>query len=222
MCFSASASFGAGVLLSIIGVASIKKIQAPSQIIFASIPLLFASQQFSEGFLWLSLANKTFEPLESVTTHLFLFFAQIVWPIWIPLGILMLERNKRKRKILKILCGIGAVVSLYLAYCLFAYHVQAKIMGPHISYIQEYPMLFQQFGGVLYFMATVLPPAFSSYKKMWLLSLTIFVSYIFTFIFYEDYVISVWCFFASIISIMVLLVMREIIIAQQKRLLLKD
>ena len=55
MCFSANASFGAGVVLTIIGVAAIKKVQHPSQILFASIPLLFAVQQISEGILWITL-----------------------------------------------------------------------------------------------------------------------------------------------------------------------
>lgn len=222
MCFSASASFGAGAILSVIGVASIKKIQAPSQIIFASIPLLFAGQQLSEGILWLSLSYSAFAPLESFTTYLFLFFAQIVWPMYIPLGVLMLEDKKRNKKVLKILFGIGIIVSLYLAYCLCSFHVHAKIMGPHISYIQNYPEQFRRFGGVLYFMATILPPYFSSYKKMWVLSVAIFISYIFTYIFYEDYIISVWCFFASLISILVFWMMREIMIMQQKKLLLKD
>ena len=84
MCFSASASFGAGVVLSVIGVASIKKAKSPTQIIFASIPLIFAVQQITEGFLWLSLTHSNFASLKQVTTYIFLFFAQIVWPIWVP------------------------------------------------------------------------------------------------------------------------------------------
>ena len=40
MCFSAGASFGAGVLLSVIGVASVKKTSSSSQLIFASIPFV--------------------------------------------------------------------------------------------------------------------------------------------------------------------------------------
>jgi hypothetical protein len=51
MCFSASASFGAGIVLAVIGVATIKKREQPSQIYFATIPFLFSIQQVSEGFL---------------------------------------------------------------------------------------------------------------------------------------------------------------------------
>ena len=49
MCFSTEASFISGAVLSIIGIATIKKAQTPAQIIFAVIPLLFAVQQIAEA-----------------------------------------------------------------------------------------------------------------------------------------------------------------------------
>jgi hypothetical protein len=52
-------------------------------------------------------------------------------------------------------------------------------------------------------MATILPPFFSPLKRMWMLGLAILISYIISAIFYEHYILSVWCFFASVISISV-------------------
>ena len=49
MCFSATASFSAGIILTVIGVASIKKAHHKSQLLFASIPFVFGIQQFAEG-----------------------------------------------------------------------------------------------------------------------------------------------------------------------------
>jgi uncharacterized membrane protein len=43
-----------------------------------------------------------------------------------------------------------------------------------------------------------------------MLGVAIAISYIITAIFYEQYILSVWCFFASIISISVYVIMREI------------
>ena len=91
MCFSASASFGAGIVLSVIGIASLKKVQHASQIPFAALPLIFAIQQFSEGILWLVLPNLEYLILRQVITYVFLFFAQIVWPVWVPFAILLLD-----------------------------------------------------------------------------------------------------------------------------------
>lgn len=210
MCFSASASFGAAVILSGIGVASLKKTKAPSQIIFASIPLLFSVQQITEGLVWLSLSHSDYAFLQQVSTNIFLFFAQVVWPIWVPFAILKLEPKERRRRIDILLVGIGTLVSLYLGYCLLAFHVEAKIIGYHISYQEDFPAAISKYLGFLYAVATIIPPFLSRIKRMWILGTTILISYIITKLFYTDYVISVWCFFASVISLAVYAILQEL------------
>lgn len=207
MCFSAGASFGAGAILSVVGVASIRKAESPSQILFASIPLMFAVQQITEGFLWLSLTDPAYASLQQVTTYNFLFFAQVAWPMWVPFAILKLEPKERQRTFEKVLAGIGAFVSLYLAYCLLSYHVEAKVVGYHITYQQDYPSALGRYGGLLYVIATVAPPFFSRIKRMWMLGATVLISYVITTVLYTDYIVSVWCFFASIISIAIYVIM---------------
>lgn len=210
MCFSVEASFGAGIVLSVIGVASIKKVQSPSQIVFASIPLIFSVQQITEGFLWLALSNPGYAYLQQVTTYIFLLIAQIVWPVWVPLAILLAEKEVKRKTIQKLLVIVGVLLSSYMAYCLFSYNVHAKIIGYHISYVQNYPLALTIAGGVFYFIATIVPPFFSTIKRMWLLGIAILISYIITIVFYESYFVSVWCFFASVISILVFVIMNEI------------
>lgn len=210
MCFSASASFGAGIVLAVIGVATIKKATHPSQIVFASIPLIFCVQLITEGFLWLALANRSSPLLQQFTTYTFLSFAQIVWPFYVPLAIFLLEKKDKRKVVSKILLGIGSIVSLYLTFCLMSFHVEARIIGYHISYQQDYPAVFGNYCGVFYVIATIAPSFFSGIKRMWYLGAAILISYIMTEIFYTDYIVSVWCFFASIISIIVFAIMYEI------------
>lgn len=143
MCFSASASFGAGAVLTVISVASIKKTNTTPHLLFASIPFVFGVQQITEGILWLSLPNSGFVYTQKIFTHIFLFFAQIVWPLWVPIAILRLEKKNTRTFIQKALVGAGAIAGLYLAYCLINYHVEAKIIGHHIIYIQNYPVSFR-------------------------------------------------------------------------------
>ena len=210
MCFSATASFGAGIVLAVIGVATIKKRELPSQIYFAAIPFLFCIQQVSEGFLWLALQNPVFSLLEKPAMYIFLFFAQIVWPLWLPFALFKLESEELRKKILLIPLAIGMLVSFYLTYCLLFYNVSAKIIGYHISYQQDYPIRFGGYGDFLYIVATIFPPLISSLKRMWILTIIIMVSYIITIFYYPDYIISVWCFFASAISFMVLYIVQLI------------
>ena len=204
------------------GFASIKKAQQPSQIAFASIPLIFSAQQITEGFLWLALSNSTFAPLQNVTTYIFLFIAQIIWPFAAPLATLILTKSKSRKQIQKILLVIGAVVSLYLAYCLLSFNVEAKIISYHISYEQDYPKALSKYGGVLYIIATIAPSIFSGIKRMWLLGTTILTSYIITTIFYVDYIVSVWCLFASVISVAIYLIMHELYKSNQENFAVKE
>lgn len=209
MCFSASASFGAGVVLSVIGVASIKRVEERSSIPFACIPLVFAVQQITEGFLWLALSNETYASLQQPATYLFLFFAQVVWPLWIPLSILLLEKRKERIILEKILLAMGVVVSAYFVYCLLTYHVEAGISGYHMAYQQNYPAALGWYIGLFYIIATILPALLSSVLKMWVLGIIILISYVVTIIFYKAYVVSVWCFFATIISLSVFMILNE-------------
>ena len=100
MCFSSSASFSTGAILGVAGLLTITKVKNSDQYIFASIPLFFSIQQFSEGLVWLSLTKSNFAIWESMATNIFLIFAQVVWPIWVPLSIYLLEKDKFTKIIL--------------------------------------------------------------------------------------------------------------------------
>lgn len=210
MCFSATASFTAGILLTGIGVAAIKKTHHKSQLLFASIPLLFGVQQISEGVLWHTLPNPEYELMQKTFTYIYVLFAQTVWPIWVPIAILLLEKEATRKNIQRLFVLCGLVAGVYLGYCLFTFNVEAKIIGRHIDYIQDYPENTAVFSIVLYGLATIVPPFFSHIKRMWLLGVTILISYIITYIFFNQYVLSVWCFFSSIISLSIYAIMIKI------------
>lgn len=211
MCFSASASFGASIVLTVIGVATIKKTKHPTQLLFAGIPLIFGVQQLSEGLLWLNLPNPDNVNISRIFTYVFLVFAQIIWPIWVTLAILLLEKSTTRKNIQKLFVGTGLVVGIYLAYCLMAFHVEAKIEEYHIAYIQNYPTLFRIYVIVFYASATILPLFFSHIKHMWMLGATILASYIIAAIFYSQFILSVWCFFSSLISLAIYAIMEQVL-----------
>ncbi len=68
MCFSATVSFSAGALLLGIGTLTLRSALAARQrreLPFATIPLLFATQQLIEGMIWLTVSAEA--PL--LSTH---------------------------------------------------------------------------------------------------------------------------------------------------------
>ena len=203
MCFSATASFSAGVVLTAIGIASIKKSKHKSQLLFAGIPFMFGVQQFAEGILWVIIPNADYQYLQKTATYIYLIFAHVLWPLWVPIAILLLDKSNERNMLQKILVAAGVLVGFYLAYCLLFFDVKAIIDGHHINYVLGYSDLMNNFWIFLYAMATIAPPFFSHIKKMWILGITVLISYLVTLIFFEKYMLSVWCFFSSIISIII-------------------
>lgn len=203
MCFSPEASFAGGVILSAVGVATLRKIHKPSQIIFAAIPLFFAVQQIAEGIVWLVIPLSGYAGVKEVFTYVFLVMAEVIWPTLIALSVLFMEEDARRRRTLWILLGLGVLVSLYYAFCLFAYSVSPQIEGYHIYYHTDFPKLFALPAFIAYLIATITPLFVSSIKRTHLLGGLMFFSCLVTIIFFTQYLISVWCFFAALISAVV-------------------
>jgi len=216
MCFSTTASFGASAILTVAGVAALSKVKVKSQIPFAAIPIFFAFQQFTEGFVWLSLIHPEYNHWQNIPITIFLVLAQAFWPFWVPFSFLLIEKDEKRKMVLKILLGLGSVVSIFLAYRVLFYPVSAAITPLHIHYTLSFP--YKLFGNVIsifYFLVTIVPPFLTGGKRMTSLGLLNLMSFIVTVVLFENYVISVWCFFAALISWEVLLAMKDLNVKKQ-------
>lgn len=204
MCFSAPASFTASAALLIIGVIAIRKASTTPQRVLAGVPLLFSVQQFSEGLLWLSLSAPGHEHWHHASMYIFLVFAQVIWPSYVPFFVLLPERHPIRKRILRFLLATGIGTSLYLSYCLLLYPVSAVIDGYHIRYDLDFPLGNKWHSGISYIIAAVFSPFISSSKHLRFIGALLLGSYLVTRIFYHDYLISVWCYFAAVLSLTIL------------------
>jgi hypothetical protein len=209
MCFSTTASFVSGAVLTVIGVATLKKVQSPAQLLFAAFPLIFAIQQFVEGFVWITLNNEKYNVWSHVPITIFLIFAQVIWTTWVPLSFFVLEKKRTRKSALFVLTVIGLLISIYHAYCMLFYTYSASNTPGHIYYQLHFPLQPAFIVSIFYLLTIVLPPFFSSINKTSLLGLFLFVSFIITRMVFHDYVISVWCFFAALVSSLVFLIMKK-------------
>lgn len=200
MCFSAEASFAGGVIISAIGVATVRKVHKSSQLVFASIPLFFGIQQIVEGSLWLFLPQPDLVNVQKVTTYLYLILAQVLWPTIIPVSVLLMEENKKRKRIMRIFLALGIFLSSYYAFCLMFFTVSPRINGYHILYTTTFPEFLSIPAFIVYLTATITPLFISGIRKTHFLAILMFSSCLITAIFFTQYLISVWCFFAAIIS----------------------
>jgi hypothetical protein len=203
MCFSAGASFVGGVVISAVGVATGIKVQKPTQRLFAVIPLLFGLQQLAEGVLWVTVRSNGHDRLQDATAYIFLITALVIWPVMVPLSMWLMEEVAKRKKILFGLMATGGVLSLFYAFCLISYDVTPQINSFHIEYINEFPGNLMQIAFLLYLTSTIAPLFISSIRRMWLFGVMITLSCLVSGIFFTQYLTSVWCFFAALISMVI-------------------
>lgn len=210
MCFSASASFTASAGLLIIGAIALNQSRSTPQRVLASIPIFFSIQQFNEGLLWLSLTNVEYLNWRIMSMYMFLVFAQLVWPVLVPFTMLLFEKEPLRKNILRFLLGTGILTSLYLTYCIFFYNVEAIVKDHHIKYELNFPYANRWVSGIGYTLATVISPLVSSLNQLKILGWILLASYFASRIFYQQYLISVWCYFAAILSLSILIIIRQL------------
>ncbi len=209
MCFSPEASFTAAAVITTVGVVALKKAPSKAYQLFACIPLFFGVQQLMEGVVWLSLLYERFAYFKDFSTAGFIIFAWVVWPFWMPLTIGLIEEDPKRKKILKGLLYVGIGVTLALTYTLMFRNVQAEILDCSIIYNFDVADNIHATFGILYLIVTVAPTLISKVSKVWLLGVMNVLAYVGTKLFISDRILSIWCFFAAITSVIVLWVILE-------------
>ncbi len=194
MCFSAPASFIASGGLAALGGVSLVTARKEDKIL-AAIPLMFSVQQASEGVQWLYLNSGS---VSFVAGYYFLFFAFILWPIYVPTTVFILD--KKERKILLGFIFLGIVISLYFIVVLLTQSLFISKLNACVSYAFNFP--FKDLVILLYLLAIVGPLFISSIKIFRWFGLTISVLGIIAWLFFAVTFTSVWCFFAAIVSSM--------------------
>jgi hypothetical protein len=208
MCFSPQASFGAAAVLSTIGIVTIKQVKEKRQLPFAFIPFLFAVQQFSEGVLWLTLDKPGQYQWQISSAYFFLAFAQVVWPLWVPIAITAVETNPLRKKIMIGITVVGVIFSAMLCYGLVFYHAYVNLDCYHIQYVLLFPDYMSKISIVVYPLTTIVPGLVSSLKRMRIMGILLALSLISVELIYTRVVISVWCFFAALLSVYVYFIIK--------------
>ena len=196
MCFSATASFVASGALSALGVATLRATQRKAEIPFATIPLLFGIQQFVEGVLWLSFRFDA-PQLNEAMTYLFSIFSHVLWPMYVPFAIGLLEKVPWRRKAIWGFQAIGLLVGLYLLFMLVDFPV-TSVAAANIVYIS--PHFYKLPVMLLYLAATCVSCFLSSVATVRLFGALALLLFGIAYGFFAVALFSVWCFFAAVLS----------------------
>lgn len=201
MCFSATASFTAGAALTAVGIVTVRRSRGAVELPLALVPLLFGIQQITEGALWVSLDNDL-PALGAWATYIYSMFSHVLWPFFVPFAIVFVEISRRRRRVLVLFLLLGLGVALYLLFFIVRFPVTARVLGHSISY--DSPHFYIAAVIVSYVLATCVSGLFSSHHCIRIFAVLAFLLAIAAYQVSARTFVSVWCLFAAILSLLVL------------------
>jgi hypothetical protein len=202
MCFSAAANFVGSGVLGALGVVTLTKVKHRRELLFAALPTLFAIHQFIEGFVWLGLDGR----LSPTVTHdmgaAYMLYAQGLLPFLLPLGVLLFEPNGKSRTRMVPFLVIGGATGLYILWALTAYPTQIYIRQNSIVYTNQGTSHIVI--AILYVIATCGALFFSKVRAMVIFGAANLVILLVVAAVKQYAFTSLWCAYAAIASVIVL------------------
>jgi hypothetical protein len=202
VCFSAEADFVSGAAIGAIGVATLAKVDKPRELPLALLPVAFALHQIAEGFVWRDL-DAGAAHASGVAVYLYVAFAWVLLPVYVPFVIMILEPAGRRRRLIGVFVVLGAIAGTYLA--------AAVVRGDVSAHAVEHTI---QYGGagrfataatVLYVIATCGAPLLSGFRAiMWFGVANVGAVATFAVIQAEG-LTSLWCTWAAVVSALIYL-----------------
>jgi len=206
MCFSAEVSIATAAVLIPAGLVCLKESIRINKAYwaFSLLPLLFGIQQLMEGIVWLVLDGNN-EILLWPAVFTFLFFSHFLWLLWIPFTSLLTETNKFKRKLFFVFTAVGILFggSMYMPLLFQPDWVSVSIQQHSIYYDVRivYDAVLPRYAAtIIYAVIILVPLLLSSDRYHKVLGVLVAISGLLTWVFFGLVFISVWCFFAAIIS----------------------
>jgi hypothetical protein len=202
MCFSATANFVGSGVLGALGIVTLTKVKHRRELLFASLPALFAIHQFIEGFVWLGLDGK----LSPTVTHdmgaAYMLYAQGLLPFLLPLSVLLFEPNGRSRTRMAPFLVIGGATGLYILWALTAYPTEIYVRQHSIVYTNR--ATGHMVIAILYVIATCGSLFFSKVRAMVAFGVANLVILLVVAAVKQYAFTSVWCAYAALASVIVL------------------
>ncbi|HMD16865.1 MAG TPA: DUF6629 family protein [Terriglobales bacterium] len=202
MCFSATANFVGSGILGAVGVVTLTKVKHRRELLFATLPTLFAIHQFIEGFVWLGLDGILSPAVAHDMGAAFMLYAQGLLPFLLPLSVLLFEPTAESRRRMLPFLVLGGGTTLYILWALTAFPLQLYVRGNSIVYINQATN--NTVVALLYVIATCGSLFFSKIRMMVifgaanlaiLLVVMVVKRYAFT---------SLWCAYAAVVSVIIL------------------
>lgn len=216
MCFSATVSYGAAVVLVGTGIYAVRlsaKLPA-SYRMWAVIPALFGIQQAFEGRVWQILDAG--DAAAAVPYALgFHFFSHFLWLWWLPLGSYLVEPGNLRKRIIGGFTLFGAFAGA-LVYAVMLLHPEWMVVSVREhSILYSYTVPYRSSihlpitPAALYALTILVPLFVSSHSRIRVFGVLAILSMMLTAEVFSHAYVSVWCFFAAVLSLYLVYMVRH-------------
>jgi hypothetical protein len=202
VCFSATANFVGSGVLAAVGVVTLTRVKHRRELLFASLPALFAVHQFIEGFVWLGLDGILSPAVAHDMGAAFMLYAQGLLPFLLPLSVLLFEPNAKSRLRMWPFLVIGGGTALYILWALTAFPLQVYVKGNSIVYINQATN--NTSVALLYVIATCGSLFFSKIKMMVIFGAANLIILLVVMEVKRYAFTSLWCAYAAVASVIIL------------------
>ena len=218
MCFSATVSYSAAALLAGTGLYAVQRARRlqPPYWMWALVPVFFGFQQAVEGRVWQALdaGNASAAVPSALGFH---FFSHFLWLWWLPLCCYLIEprtTGKIRKRVIGGCAAFGAFAGT-LVYSVMLFHPEwMTVAVKEHSIIYDFsapyriPIEIPVTPVMLYGLTILMPLLFSSHRLIRIFGALVALSMALASAAYNAAFISVWCFFAAVLSLYLVYMIR--------------
>jgi hypothetical protein len=208
MCFSAEADLIGGAVLAAVGLDAARHVrQRHDHLALAALPLFLAAHQLDEAFVWWSLQGHASAGVGRAATWIYLLFAFVVLPIYVPLAVLALEPSGRRRLIISGFVALGGLVSVVLLVAMLTGTLTAELEHHHIGYGIDLSIAVPVTAA--YVVAVCGPMVFSGYRRLFRFGLVNLVAVVVLAVLAGSGFASLWCAWAAVTAAVIAVHLRR-------------
>jgi hypothetical protein len=208
VCFAPEADALVGAVVVAIGVDALRHVREPKQVPLAALPVLFGLHQLTEAFVWWGLQGDVAHSVERTATWTYLLFAFGALPILIAIAVGLIEPERTRQRVIAAFGVLAAGIAIALTTAMFRGTLDAAIDGRHIEYSVDALGYGGQLTG-LYVIATCGALLASSYRDLATLGVLNLVVVPLLMALTIGGFVSLWCFWAAIVSVVIDLHLRR-------------
>lgn len=207
MCFSPQADVVAGVVIGVVAVDVFRHRPPRRDLALAALVPLLAVHSIVEAFVWWSERGQLSESVGTGATYVYLFFAFVVLPVYLPVAVLARESSPERRRQMTAFVAIGLYVSCSLLWSLVQGPVTATLHHHYISY--SIGVANADIVVPLYALATCGVALLSTSRYLVVFgALNIVVVAVLT-VLTANGLTSLWCFWAALSSVAIAMLVRR-------------